>query len=151
MVGSMSARVLIVDDQRAFRKAARGLLERRGYVVVGEAGDAAAAVDLGTRLLPDAVLLDVRLGEDDGFAVARALARACPGAAILLVSCDDHRHHADEVAASGASGFMLKSQLAVADLAEFWRAPASSTRSPGAATAPRRALRDSAALRDRAA
>jgi DNA-binding NarL/FixJ family response regulator len=122
MPGSMSARVLIVDDQRAFRKAARGLLECRGYTVVGEAGDAAGAVDLGTRLLPDAVLLDVRLGEDDGFAVARALARVCPGAAVLLVSCDDHRHRADEVTASGARGFVLKSQLAVADLAAFWPA-----------------------------
>jgi DNA-binding NarL/FixJ family response regulator len=116
----MSARVLIVDDQRAFRKAARGLLEHRGYRVVGEACDGAAAVELGTRLLPDAVLLDVRLGEDDGFVVARALARACPGAAVLLASCDDHRHRADEVAASGARGFILKSQLAAADLTAYW-------------------------------
>jgi DNA-binding NarL/FixJ family response regulator len=120
MPGSMSARVLIVDDQRAFRKAARGLLERRGYVAVGEACDAAEAVDLGVRLLPDAVLLDVRLGEDDGFAVARAQARACPGAAVLLVSCDDHSHETDRLAASGARGFVPKSQLAVADLAEYW-------------------------------
>jgi DNA-binding NarL/FixJ family response regulator len=120
MPGSMSARVLIVDDQRAFRKAARGLLEHRGYQVVGEAGDAAAAVDLGSRLLPDAVLLDVRLGKDDGFAVARTLLRACPGAAVLLVSCDDHCHRGDEVAACGARGFLLKTQLAAADLATFW-------------------------------
>jgi response regulator NasT len=118
--GSMSARVLIVDDQRAFRKAARGLLERRGYRVVGEACDAAAAVDLGTRLLPDAVLLDVRLGEDDGFAVARALVRVCPGAAVLLVSCDDHPDYAGELEACGARGFVLKSQLAGADLAAYW-------------------------------
>ena len=39
-----------------------------------------------------AVLLDVRLGEDDGFAVARALARSCPGAAVLLISNDDYCH-----------------------------------------------------------
>jgi DNA-binding NarL/FixJ family response regulator len=123
MPGAMSARVLIVDDQRTFREAARGLLERRGYQVVGEAGDATAAVDLGSRLLPDAVLLDVRLGEDDGFAVARALSRACPGAAVLLVSCDDHRHRRDELAACGARGFVLKAQLGGADLAAFW-APA---------------------------
>jgi two-component system, chemotaxis family, chemotaxis protein CheY len=120
MLGSMPARVLIVDDQRAFREAARGLLERRGYLVVGEAPDGAVAVELGTRLLPDAVLLDVRLGEDDGFAVARELAEACPGAAVLLVSCDDHRDRAAEVAACGARGFVLKSQLAGADLAAFW-------------------------------
>ena len=114
----MSARVLIVDDQRTFRTATRALLERRGYRVVGEASDGAAALDLASRLLPDAVLLDVRLGTDDGFAVARALAEACPGAAVLLASCDDQR--TDEVTASGACGFVLKSELAATDLAAFW-------------------------------
>jgi DNA-binding NarL/FixJ family response regulator len=117
----MPARVLIVDDHSVFRRAARGLLERRGYTVVGEAGDAAAAVDAATRLQPDAVLLDVRLGEDDGFAVARALARACPGTAVLLVSSEDFGHHTEPVEGCGARGFVLKSQLAVADLAAFWR------------------------------
>jgi DNA-binding NarL/FixJ family response regulator len=51
---AMSARVLIVDDHCVFRQAARGLLECRGYTVVGEAADAAAAVDAATRLQPDA-------------------------------------------------------------------------------------------------
>lgn len=118
MPGSMSARVLIVDDQAPFRTAARALLESRGYQVVGEASDGTAAVELATCLRPDAVLLDVRLGADDGFAVARAVARACPGAAVLLTSGENQP--ADEVAASGARGFLLKSQLAAADLSAFW-------------------------------
>jgi len=117
----MPARVLIVDDHSVFRQAARGLLERRGYTVVGEAADAAAAVAAASRLQPDAVLLDVHLGEDDGFAVARALTRACPAAAVLLVSSDDFRDHTEPVEGCGAQGFVLKSQLAVADLAAFWR------------------------------
>jgi DNA-binding NarL/FixJ family response regulator len=114
----MSGRVLIVDDQRIFRTAARAVLERRGYGVVGEASDGAAALAFATRLLPDAVLLDVRLGRDDGFAVARALAGTCPGAAVLLAAYDEQP--ADDVAASGACGFVLKSELATADLAAFW-------------------------------
>jgi two-component system, NarL family, nitrate/nitrite response regulator NarL len=117
----MSARVLIVDDHHAFREAARRLLEHRGYTVVGDAGDATTAVEAAMRLQPDAVLLDVRLGSDDGFAVAQALARACPGAAVLLVSSEDYRHHTERMEASGARGFVLKSQLAVADLAACWR------------------------------
>jgi DNA-binding NarL/FixJ family response regulator len=40
-----------------------------------------------------------------------------PGAAVLLVSSDDHPHHAERLEASGARGFLLKSQLVVADLA----------------------------------
>jgi two-component system nitrate/nitrite response regulator NarL len=117
----MTARVLIVDDQSTFRQVARELLEHRGYTVVGEAADATAAIDAARRLQPDAVLLDVRLGADDGFAVAGALARACPGAAVLLTSNDDYRHHAEQVEASGARGFMLKSHLVIADLAACWR------------------------------
>jgi DNA-binding NarL/FixJ family response regulator len=118
--GDMPARVLIVDDQCAFREVARELLEHRGYTVIGEAGDAIEAVDAAARLQPDAVLLDVRLGEHDGFAIAPALVRASPGAAVLLVSSDDHPHHAERLEASGARGFLLKSQLVVADLAASW-------------------------------
>ena len=117
----MSARVLIVDDHHAFRGVARELLEHRGYTVVGEAADATAAVEATRRLQPDAVLLDVRLGSDDGFAVAQALTRACPRAAVLLISSDDYDHHTHRIEASGARGFVLKSQLAVADLAACWR------------------------------
>jgi len=62
-------RVLVVDDQPDFREAARLLLERRGYAVAGEAGCAATALDTVERLAPEAVLLDVRLGGDDGFDV----------------------------------------------------------------------------------
>jgi DNA-binding NarL/FixJ family response regulator len=50
-------RVLIIDDQPVFRRAARELLEARGYSVVGEAGCAAAALEGAKQLEPDAVLL----------------------------------------------------------------------------------------------
>jgi len=60
-------RVLVVDDERTFRDAARQLLERRGYAVVAEAGCAGTALDAVARVAPQAVLLDVRLGHDDGF------------------------------------------------------------------------------------
>ena len=120
-IRGMPSRVLIVDDHCAFRRAARALLEFRGHTVVGEAGDAAAAVEAAVRLQPDAVLLDVHLGSDDGFAVAQELARACPRAAVLLVSSEDYCDDGERVDASGARGFVLKSQLAVADLAACWR------------------------------
>ena len=113
---TMSARVLIVDDHPAFRSAARELLEHRGLQVVGEAADEERAVHLTTGLSPDAVLLDVHLGEDDGLAVARALSRARPGTAILLTSCRDLGASDRELADSGARGFVLKSDLAGADL-----------------------------------
>jgi hypothetical protein len=48
--GDVPVRVLIVDDSAPFRRAARDLLRRRGYVVVGEAGCAAAALEAAERL-----------------------------------------------------------------------------------------------------
>jgi DNA-binding NarL/FixJ family response regulator len=113
-------RVLIVDDQPCFRNAARALLEAREYRVVGDADCAAGAIEATERLAPDAVLLDIRLGDDDGCDVARALTRAHPGLAVLLVSSDDDRLSAAPLEHTGACGFVLKSRLVTTDLAELW-------------------------------
>ena len=70
---SVRKRVLIVDDHQPFRAVARKLLESAGYIVVGEAADAAQALAAVAADCPDAVLLDVQLPDRDGFAVASAL------------------------------------------------------------------------------
>ena len=98
--------------------------------VVGEADSAAAAVDAAERLAPDAVLLDVRLGDGNGFEVSDALTRACPAPAVLLVSNNDYRHCHSLIKDSGARGFVLKSRLAATDLAAFWPTPAARCDSP---------------------
>jgi DNA-binding NarL/FixJ family response regulator len=113
-------RVLVVDDQRVFRDAARLLLERRGYTVVAEAGCGATALDAVERFAPEAVLLDVLLGDDDGFAVCRALMRARPGLAVLLTSTAEHAQTDDLAASAGARGFINKTRLHDADFAQFW-------------------------------
>ena len=113
-------RVLVVDDRPDFREAARMLVERRGYAVVAEAGCAATALDAVERFQPDAVLLDVRLGDDDGFEVCGRLVRARPGLAVLLTSTSAYDHHDELIAASGARGFIRKSELLNADFARYW-------------------------------
>jgi DNA-binding NarL/FixJ family response regulator len=121
--GHLPARVLIVDDAPVFRQAARELLERRGYTVVGEADSAASAMDAADRLAPDAILLDLRLPDTDGFMLSAALVRAHPGLAVLLASADRTVPSPARVRASGARGFVLKSRLAATDLSEFWPSP----------------------------
>jgi CheY-like chemotaxis protein len=113
-------RVLVVDDEPVFRDAARLLLERRGYAVVAEAGCAATALDAVGRFAPEAVLLDVRLGDDDGFEVCRGLVRARPGLAVLLTSTVEHDQCDDLVASSGARGFISKGRLLDTDFGQFW-------------------------------
>ena len=115
-------RVLIVDDQPSFRGMARKVLEWRGYAVAGEAECADSAIAATERLAPDAVLLDVCLGEASGFDVACTLTQAHPELAVLLVSSIDYRRCKPLLRDCGARGFMLKSDLACADLAAFWPA-----------------------------
>jgi two-component system nitrate/nitrite response regulator NarL len=80
----MAKRVLIVDDHAPFRAVARALLEGAGYVVAGEAADAAEALAAVTVEAPDAVLLDVQLPDRDGFSVATALAVGVGNWVVLL-------------------------------------------------------------------
>jgi DNA-binding NarL/FixJ family response regulator len=112
--------VLIVDDSVCFRRAARLLLERRGYRVVAEAGTAAAAEALAERLKPAAMLVDVGLPDGTGFGVAAHLTRRCPDLAILLTSAEDYGSCYALADECGARGFVLKSQLAGCDLTRFW-------------------------------
>jgi DNA-binding NarL/FixJ family response regulator len=113
-------RVLLVDDQPVFRQVARLLLERRGYPVVAEASCAVTALDAVGASAPEGVLLDVRLGDDDGVDVCRTLMRARPGLAVLLTSTVEHDPCDDLVASSGARGFISKGRLLDTDFGQFW-------------------------------
>jgi two-component system nitrate/nitrite response regulator NarL len=109
-------RVLIIDDHAPFRSVARELLERRGFAVVGEADGAASGIEAAERIEPDAVLLDLRLRDGDGFDVCHALTRRNPAIAVLLTSLEEPIRHRAHIRGCGARGFVLKSRLARADL-----------------------------------
>jgi DNA-binding NarL/FixJ family response regulator len=109
-------RVLIVDDHEPFRAIARKLLEVAGYVVAGEAADAAGALAAVAAEAPDAVLLDVQLPDRDGFSVARTLARQ-GGPAVVLISSRAAEDYGRRIEACGARGFIPKSKLSAATFA----------------------------------
>jgi DNA-binding NarL/FixJ family response regulator len=109
-------RVLIVDDHQPFRAVARRLLESAGYIVTGEAADAAEALAAAAADVPDAVLLDVQLPDRDGFVVATELA-AAGGPAVVLISSREADDYGGRVAACGARGFIPKSKLSAAAVA----------------------------------
>jgi DNA-binding NarL/FixJ family response regulator len=112
----MGKRVLIVDDHEPFRTVARSLLEGAGYVVSGEAADAAEALAAVVADAPDAVLLDVQLPDRDGFSVATAL-MAMGAPAVVLISSRDAEEYGRRIAACGARGFIPKSRLSAAAFA----------------------------------
>ena len=102
--------VLIVDDAAVISRLARELLKRRGYTVVAEADCATTALSLADALTPDAVLLDVRLPDADGFDVAAAM------------TADPQLSHYAMLEQSGARGIVAKADLAGTDLHAFWPA-----------------------------
>jgi DNA-binding NarL/FixJ family response regulator len=103
--------VLIVDDHPGFRARARALLEREGYVVVGEAPDGRSAIAAAADVRPDLVLLDILLPDINGFEVTRALRRLDPRPAVVLVSTRDASDYGRRIERSGADGFISKVEL----------------------------------------
>jgi DNA-binding NarL/FixJ family response regulator len=109
--------VLIVDDHPPFRALARVLLQLAGFIVVGDVGDGAAAIDASERLRPDVVLLDIQLPDTDGFAVARVLADQQDPPVVVLTSSRDSTAYRRRLTASPARGFIPKADLSGAALA----------------------------------
>ena len=109
----MAFRVLIVDDNRSFLDAARFLLEREGLCVAGVAATAAEAIQRSEELEPDVVLVDIMLGGESGFALARRLVEDAGGGGseVILVSTHEEAEFADLIAESPATGFLSKSEL----------------------------------------
>lgn len=109
----MKLRCLIVDDSSSFLEAAQALLEREGLSVAGVASSGAEALRRAAELRPDVVLLDISLGKDSGFEVARSLVANAEngGSMVILISTHAEADFADLIAASPAIGFLPKSEL----------------------------------------
>lgn len=115
--------LLIVDDHPEFRRAARELLSSEDFVVVGVAGGAFEAVSMARALEPDLVLLDIKLPDGDGFAVAETLAGLNPSPAVVLTSSHEAAVFGARLASAAARGFLPKAELSVEALSRLVGAP----------------------------
>jgi len=109
----MPLRCLIVDDNLHFLEAARGLLEREGVMVVGVASTSSQALQQADQLHPDVALLDIDLGGESGFELARRLQRetSLSPSRVILISTHTEQDYAELIAASPVVGFLSKSAL----------------------------------------
>ena len=105
----MTIKVLLCDDQALVRSGFRMILEARPDLqVVGEAADGLQAVELGRRLAPDVILMDVRMPNLDGVEATRRLVEGGSGARIVILTTYDLDEYVYAAIRAGASGFLLK-------------------------------------------
>jgi CheY-like chemotaxis protein len=108
----VATRCLIVDDNEAFLKIVRGLLEQEGLSVVGVASTGADALPLFETSRPDVVLVDVFLGEESGLKLAQRLVEEGQGkSTVILISTHAEADLADLVVTSPAAGFLPKTEI----------------------------------------
>jgi DNA-binding NarL/FixJ family response regulator len=114
-------RVLIVEDDTLLREGLAILLDRSGFEVVGQAGDALGILPLIRATEPDVVVLDIRMpptNTTEGLDAARKIRDEFPDIGILVLSAHVEVEHAMELLESGHKiGYLLKSR--VGDVADF--------------------------------
>jgi YesN/AraC family two-component response regulator len=102
-----STKVLIADDRSRSRKGLRALLSTNAQVeVVGEAKNGKEAVELAGDLLPDVVLMDVRMPVMSGVDATRTIKDRWPEVRVVVLSM--YRRHLDEAKDAGADFFLEK-------------------------------------------
>jgi DNA-binding NarL/FixJ family response regulator len=102
-------KLLLADDQPLLRTGFRMVLGSEPDLdIVGEAGDGAEAVDLARRLLPDVVLMDIRMPRMDGVAATRAIVAARLPVRVLILTTFDLDDYVVGALRAGASGFLAK-------------------------------------------
>ena len=114
-------RVVVADDDVLLREGLASLLDRSGFDVVGQAGDATRLLELVHDSDPELVIVDIRMPPahaTEGLDAAKKIRRDWPGTGILVLSAHAEVDHAMELLASGRGiGYLLKSR--VSDVAEF--------------------------------
>ncbi|MDQ1617586.1 MAG: hypothetical protein QOE19_155 [Actinomycetota bacterium] len=114
---------LVVDDNPRFLDAARKLLELEGITVVGVASSSAEALDRVEELRPDVTLVDIDLGGESGFELARRLDQQTAKAPrrMILISTHAESDYADLIEASPVLGFLSKSALSGSAIRDLLR------------------------------
>jgi DNA-binding NarL/FixJ family response regulator len=105
----MKAKVLIVDDHKMYRDGLKALINlQQDMVVVGEAANGQEAIARTRELLPDVILMDVKMPVMDGVEATRRILAEMPGTKILALSMYSDDGFTSGMKRAGALGYILK-------------------------------------------
>jgi DNA-binding NarL/FixJ family response regulator len=107
----VTTRVLVVDDEALLRTAFSSLINAEDDLqVIGEAADGREAVERAARLLPDVVVMDIRMPVMDGIEATRVITSRLGRTRVLILTTFDLDEYVFDALRAGASGFALKSR-----------------------------------------
>jgi DNA-binding NarL/FixJ family response regulator len=105
--------VLLVDDHALVRAGFRKIIDDCDeFEVVGEAGDAAAALESAIALQPAIVLMDISLPDGSGIEAIKSIREAVPDCRVVMLSQYDRVHYVEDALRAGATGYLLKTASA---------------------------------------
>jgi len=107
----MKGKVLIVDDAIFMRNYIKGILEKEGYEICGEASNAPEAIRKYKELKPDLLTMDIimpKIEELDGLGAIKKILEFSPLAKIIVISAVGEEPLVKEAIAIGAKGFLVK-------------------------------------------
>jgi DNA-binding NarL/FixJ family response regulator len=120
-VVEQNLRVLIVDDHALFRRGLQMVLKQENDIeVVGEAGDGHEAVDKAQELMPDVILMDVRMPRRSGIEATQQIKDLLPHVKILMLTISDEEADLYDAIKAGASGYLLK-EISIDEVADAIR------------------------------
>ena len=102
-------KVLIVDDHALIAEGISNLLAAHGFQVAGVAADGQEGVEKALRLVPDVVLMDIRMPKTNGLAATRLIKASRPDIQVIILTASAEDEDLFEAIKSGANGYLLKS------------------------------------------
>ena len=103
-----SVRVMVADDDDLLRDALSELLEQLGFTLVGSAADGSQAVVMAEDLVPDVILMDIRMPGVDGIAATREITTRFPQVKVVMFSAYDDPALTSSAMELGAFGYLVK-------------------------------------------
>lgn len=101
-------RIVIVDDEPMTRMDIRGILEEKGYNVVGEANDGFSAIEICTQLNPDLVIMDIDMPDLDGVKASKVITKKNLARGIVFLTGRDEDEYLENAKNIGAFNYILK-------------------------------------------
>ncbi|MEM7031944.1 MAG: response regulator [Chloroflexota bacterium] len=107
MLKNNNKRILIVEDEALVSEMVKTMLEEAGYEIVGEASDGREALAEVRRLLPDVVLMDIQMPNEDGISAARRIQETVPTPVVVLTA-HESESLVKEASEAGVGAFLVK-------------------------------------------